>query len=96
MIRDQIIMLLAEHKEEVLKFQVKALSLFGSVARGEEKKNSDVDMIVEFIHLPSFDLYMDLKFFLEDLIGRKVDLITTTGVREEVRKYIQKDLIRVA
>jgi predicted nucleotidyltransferase len=39
---------------------------------------------------------MDLKFFLEDLIGRKVDLITATGIRAEIRNHIQKDLIRVA
>ncbi len=96
MTKDRIIFLLKKHKDDLLNFQINSLSLFGSVARGETTPNSDVDLLVEFANPPTFDLYMNLKFFLEDLFNCKVDLITTTGIRSEIKNHIQKDLILVA
>lgn len=90
---------LASRKGEIMKrFGVKHIGLFGSCARGEETENSDVDVLVEFEE-PSFDNFMDLAFYLEDLFGRKVDILTPEGVRsirfKEVAETIQKGVVNV-
>lgn len=77
------------------KFQVKELSLFGSAARDELTQKSDVDVLVTFNSTASFDLYMDLKFYLEDLFGRKVDLVTEKALRDPIKSYIRQTLICV-
>lgn len=69
--------ILKEHENDIKRrFGVKRIGIFGSHARGEEKATSDVDVLVEF-EVPSFDNFMELAFFLEDLFGREVDLVTT-------------------
>lgn len=76
------------------RFGVKKIGIFGSVARGEAKDESDVDVLVEFERgKTSFDNFMDLSFFLESLFGRKVDLITTTGLHKYIRPYVKKEVI---
>jgi hypothetical protein len=77
------------------RFGVQHLSLFGSVSRNEATAESDVDMLVEFAGPVTFDRYMDLKFFLEDLLQRQVDLATTGALRPRLKAAIEKDLIRV-
>ncbi len=96
MSKDEIISILSAHKSALPGFHVQALFIFGSVARDEARHNSDVDILVTFEGRPTFDNYMDLKFFLEDIIGRKVDLVTENGLRDELKDYVQRDLIRVA
>jgi predicted nucleotidyltransferase len=76
------------------RFGVKKIGVFGSVARGEAKEKSDVDVLVEFESTKkSFDNFMELCFFLEDLFGKKVDLITTTGLDKYVRPYVEREVI---
>lgn len=76
------------------KFGVKKIGIFGSVARGEAKEKSDVDVLVEFEKgKSSFDNFMDLSFFLENLFGKKVDLITTSGLDKYVRPYVDKEAV---
>ena len=76
------------------RFGVKKIGVFGSVARGEAKKESDVDVLVEFERdKKSFDNFMDLSFFLENLFGKKVDLITTSGLDKYIRPYVDKEAI---
>jgi hypothetical protein len=78
------------------RYRVKRLAVFGSHARGEARQDSDVDILVEFDGPASFDGYMELKFYLEDLLGRPVDLVTDKAVRSELRPYIERDAIHVA
>ena len=59
--------------------------MFGSVARDEASPSSDVDVLVEFSGEASFDQFMDLTCYLEDLFGRSVDLVTTKALRPELR-----------
>ncbi len=67
---------LRSHEREIKEcFAVRRIGLFGSFVRGEEKETSDVDILVEF-EKPTFRNFMNLAFFLEDLFGRKVDLLT--------------------
>lgn len=95
--RDEALSVLRDHMEELRSaFGVGFLSLFGSVARDEAGPESDVDVLVEFIQPETFATYMDLKLFLEDLFGRRVDLVTVGGLRDRVRPYVERDLIRVA
>jgi len=78
------------------RFSVKTLSVFGSVARGEATEGSDVDVLVAFERKATFDLFMDLKFYLEDLLGRGVDLVTDKAIRPQVRRAIDEEMINVA
>jgi uncharacterized protein len=85
-------------QQETLKsqFAVKSLAVFGSAARDALSATSDVDLLVEFETPSSFDAYFDLKFFLEDLIGRPVDLVTKPGLRAELRERVEREAIHVA
>lgn len=95
--RDDVLAILEEHFDEFQgQFNVKSLRLFGSVARNEASSESDVDLLVDFLEPPTFRNYMDLRFYIEDLLGAKVDLITETGLKDRVRPYVEKDAIRVA
>jgi hypothetical protein len=93
--RDSIIRLLKEHQEELGRFDVEALAVFGSVARGESESWSDVDILVEFEGRATFNRYMDLKFFLEDLLGCQVDLVTRKALRPRMRPSVEKEAVYV-
>lgn len=94
--KSQIIDLLKAHRDEILgRYAVRELFLFGSVARDEMREGSDVDLLVEFNGPATFDGYMDLKFFLEDLLQMPVDLVTQKGLRKELRPAVEKEAIHV-
>ena len=94
--RKELFSLIDENRAKLTKLGVKSLSLFGSVARGEENENSDVDMLVEFEGKVTFDSFMDTKFFLEDLLGVSVDLVMPETIRPQIKPYIMQDLVHVA
>lgn len=71
------------------RFHVRKIGLFGSFARGEEKESSDVDILVDFEEgAKTFDNFMELKFFLEDHFARKVDLVTVSALRPQLKEDI--------
>jgi predicted nucleotidyltransferase len=76
-------------------FDVKHLWLFGSAARGEVNPG-DVDILVEFNQPPGLLNYMGLKFRLEEMLGKSVDLVSKSACRDRFYRQIEKDLIRVA
>ena len=78
------------------RFSVKNLAIFGSTARNDADISSDVDMLVEFNQKATFDLFMDLKFYLEELLGTKVDLVTEKAIRPQIKKEIERELINVS
>jgi predicted nucleotidyltransferase len=94
--RDEVLKVLQEHRREFERFGVVSVSLFGSVARNEASDDSDVDTLAEFERPLTFKRFMGFKFFLEDLLGLSVDLVTERGLRERVRPYVERDAIRVA
>ncbi|MBM3326613.1 MAG: nucleotidyltransferase family protein [Calditrichaeota bacterium] len=96
MSRDAIINLIRANRARLDELQVKSLALFGSVARGDDRPDSDVDILVEFEGPTKFDNYMDLLFFLEEIISRKVDLVTKKAVKPRLWPYINPDLTYVA
>ncbi len=74
---------------QIKSFGVKRIGLFGSFARGEQTTKSDIDLLVEFNQgLKTFDNYMDLKFYLEDLFGRKVDLVVAEAIKPDLKPHI--------
>ena len=95
MTRDQVLKKLQEHKEEIRQFGVTRLCLFGSFARGSQNEQSDVDFVVEF-KSKSFDAYMDLKLYLESLLGRRVDLVLMTAIKPRLKSQILNELVDAA
>lgn len=93
--RDHILKSLAEKLPQLRQSGVRSLAIFGSVARGEDRPVSDVDIVVDFESGPTFDLYMSIKLYLEDLLGRRVDLLTRGGVRPLIRERIEHEAIHV-
>lgn len=91
--RDTILALLHKHRPELAHFGVKSLALFGSVARGEETAESDVDILVEYLAPATFDRFMDTKYYLEELLGCNVDLVTPQAIKPRMKPYIMQDLI---
>lgn len=95
MSKNDILTALNTNEAKIKSFGVLRLSLFGSSARGEETPQSDLDFIVEF-EKKSFDSYMDLKLFLEDLFGRRVDLVLADGIKPRLRAAILREAIHAA
>ena len=77
-------------------FSVKTLSVFGSITRNQKIPPRDIDILVEFNKKADFDTFMELKFYLEELLQAPVDLVTNKALRPEVRNIIQQELINVA
>jgi predicted nucleotidyltransferase len=94
--RTEVLALLAANRAALQRFGVVSLRLFGSVARDEATPGSDIDLLVAFDAPPSFSEYMELRIFLEDLLGAKVDLVTEHGLRDRARPYVEREAIRVA
>lgn len=93
--RDEVLAILAQHQESLKCFGVKSLAIFGSVARDEARPDSDVDILVEFEGLVTFDRYMELKFYLEDQLGTRVDLVSRRTLKPQIRPSIEQEAIAV-
>ena len=83
-------------KKQYLKdhFSVDRIGLFGSHARDEFHDKSDIDVLVRFSE-PTFDHYMELKFYLEDLFGRSVDLVLEEKIKKRLKKIITQETLYV-
>jgi predicted nucleotidyltransferase len=95
--KEEVIRALKERLGEIQqRFGVSRISLFGSVVRGEARHDSDIDVLVVFESKATFDAFMDLKFYLEDLLGARVDLVTDDALRPQMRLAIEGELVDVA
>lgn len=86
--------MLEDNLEKIKSFGVKELGVFGSVARDEQTEKSDVDVLVE-LEKETFDSYMGLLFFLEDLFGQKVDLAIKDSIKPRNKDRILAETIYV-
>jgi predicted nucleotidyltransferase len=77
------------------KYGVKSLAVFGSMARGDDREGSDVDILVRFEGKATFDNFMGLKLDLEERLGRRVDLLTPKCLRPDIEAEIEKEAIHV-
>lgn len=94
--RASILALLAQHKPELnSRFGVVRLALFGSHAREQAREESDVDILVGFNGPASSAQYFGAQFYLEDLLGCAVDLVTEKALRPQLRPFVERDAIHV-
>ena len=95
--RTEALRMLREHKPVLQqRFGVTKLALFGSLARDTARDDSDVDVLVAFDGPATPDRYFGVQFYLEDLLGRSVDLVTERALRPQLRPYVERDAITIA
>lgn len=86
--------ILKEHKEELYKkYKVIEIGLFGSFARKEQKKRSDIDILVEFEKVPDLLTFLEIENYLRRLLKRKVDLVQKKAIRPELKKIILEETV---
>ena len=84
---------LQKHKNEIInKYNVKRIGIFGSYAKGQQKEESDIDVLVEF-EKPTFDNFIELSFFLEELFYKKVDLLTPKSLSPYMQPTVEKEVV---
>jgi predicted nucleotidyltransferase len=94
--RETAISVLSQHKPILReRFAVRNLALFGSTARNAATEGSDVDLLVDFDGPATSARYFGVQFYLEDVFGCGVDLVTQKALRPELRPYVEKDAIHV-
>ncbi len=94
--RDEALNLLRKHKPSLQeRFGVTGLALFGSFARDQAADHSGVDVLIEFGTLPDWKTYFGAAFYLEDILGRPVDMATISEVREEIRPFVEREAVHV-
>jgi len=90
--------ILKEHKEEVSrKYKVSEIGIFGSFVRGEQKKRSDLDILVEFDeeNIPSLLKLIEMERYLQRLLRKKVDLVMKSSIRPELKDIILKEVVYI-
>lgn len=94
--RDLALQKLTQSKPELhRRFGVVDLALFGSTLRGEAHTESDVDVLVRFDGPATSARYFGVQFYLEDLLGAPVDLVTDKALREELRHIVEREAVHV-
>ncbi len=94
--RQRVLELLSRSKQELQsRFGVTRLALFGSTARDTAASGSDIDILVAFDGPATSKRYFGVQFFLEDLLGCPVDLVTEKALRPELRPYIEQEQLNV-
>ena len=89
--RARILKVLREHEDLLRRYSVKRLGLFGSYARGQQRRGSDVDFLVDF-EKPTYDNFIDLTFSLERLFRRKVGLVTSRSLNPHVKPFVENEV----
>ncbi len=86
---ESVLAALAAHRARIRSLGVRRIGVFGSFVRGEERAESDIDILIEFEEgsVPQ-GTYMNLKFFPEELFGRKVDLVDRDTIKADLMPYI--------
>ena len=92
---DALQQLTASKAELARRYGVVGLALFGSVVRNSAGPDSDVDILVSFDGPATSSRYFGVQFYLEDLFGRRVDLVTDKALRAELRPYVESEAVHV-
>ena len=91
--KNEIIRTLQNNSDKIQRFGVKKIGLFGSYVKDVQTESSDLDFIVEFERgEKSFDTLAELKFFLEDLFDKEIDLVTIDSIRPELKTNIMENV----
>lgn len=95
---EEVKAILKEHKAEVVrKYRVREIGIFGSFVRGEQKRRSDIDILVEFDarNIPGLLALSEMERYLQRLLKKKVDVVIKSGIRPELRKGILKEVVYI-
>ena len=93
--RDEIINIISSQMEKLKKdFSVILVGIFGSAARGELTESSDIDILVD-LDEPTFDHYMDLKFYLQKLLNAEIDLVIKDTIKPRLKPVINREVVYV-
>lgn len=88
-----LIRLLEEHKSEILVYGIERIGLFGSFVRNQAHEKSDIDFVVEFKQgQKNYDNFIGLAYYLEDLLGRKIELLTPKSMSPYIGPEIMKEV----
>lgn len=91
---NEIMNTILENKDRIKQYGVRKIGIFGSYARGEQNADSDVDLVAEFEEgAKNFDSYMELCFFLEEILHKKVDVLTPEGIDPLMKPGIEKETV---
>lgn len=94
--RNVVLRTLRAHKSTLVEqYGLTSLTLFGSIARDEATDTSDIDVLVGFDGPATSRAYFGVQFYLEDLLGRRVDLVTDKALRAEIRPNVEREAIDV-
>ena len=95
--KETILQCISDAKEKLVALGVNGIGLFGSYVRGKQGPSSDVDILVEFVpEKHTFDNFMEVSFLLEELIGRKVEIVTPEGLSPHIGPHILREGERVS
>ncbi len=96
MTRAEVLERLRAHRPTLAeRFGVVELAVFGSFARDEASDASDVDILVSFDGPATSRTYFGVQFYIEDLLGLRVDLVTDKALRSEFRPYVEREAVGV-
>lgn len=94
--KEALIQRLLKVREQLASFGVRSIGVFGSFARGEQTSLSDVDILVEFMpEKHTFDNFMEVTFFLEKLLNRRVEIVTPDALSPHIGPHILMEVERV-
>ena len=94
--RDEVLETLRKHKQVLReRFDVTGLALYGSFARNQATSESDVDILVRFGGPATSKSYFGTLFYIEDLLGRRIDLVTDKALRAEFRPFVEQEALDV-
>lgn len=92
--KDEVVKVLRDRKALLLQnYQISGLGLFGSYARDSQTESSDVDVLVDYEKAPSLFKLLELRDYLSDLLGMKVDIVTRNGLKPRIRERVLAEVI---
>ncbi len=92
--RDEVLGILEKFRDELREaYGVDSIALFGSIVRDEAGPNSDIDLLVEFNRPVGMFLFLELKEYLEKILGHRVDLVTRSGLKRQLRDRILREAL---
>lgn len=96
MTKTKILNLLRDLKGEIKhKYKAQIKGIFGSYARGEQKRTSDIDILVDFEEDADLFDFTGLALFLEEKLNLRVDIVPEKSLRKEIKSYVLKEVVRV-
>ena len=95
--KEAVLQCILDVRPQLVRLGVRSIGLFGSFVRNEQTPSSDVDILIEFsTGRHTFDNFMDVSLLLEDVLGRKVDLVTRESLSPYIGPHILREVERVA